>query len=130
MRVAAGLFDLGRRVFRPPETLRPLWGQPVAVLVQIHQREGCAYPLVVFPDAPIAHLGKSEDALEDAEWMLDFGSHASFDCVLALGLFVNVVFVFGPARSHILRLGCGCANRLGLALIAAIAPHLALLAVQ
>ena len=57
------------------ETLRPLRGQPVAVLVQIHQREGRTDPLVVFPDAPIAHLYESEDTLENAERMLHFGSN-------------------------------------------------------
>ncbi|MGA2572489.1 MAG: hypothetical protein ABSF23_18425 [Terracidiphilus sp.] len=32
--------------------------------VDIRQREGRAQPLVVLPDAPIAHLGKSEDSLD------------------------------------------------------------------
>ena len=59
---------------RPQETLRPLRGQPVAVLVQVHQREGRAQPLVVFPDTAIAHLGESENSFEDAERMLGLGS--------------------------------------------------------
>jgi hypothetical protein len=42
MRVAACLFDLCRPVFRPPETLRPLRSQPVAMQIQVHQREGRA----------------------------------------------------------------------------------------
>src|ERR1039458_397945 len=63
-------------VFRPPETLRPLRGQPVAVLVQVHQCEGRAQPLVVFPDAPITNLGKSEDALEDAKRMFHSGPYS------------------------------------------------------
>jgi hypothetical protein len=86
--------------------------------------------LVVFPDAPIAHLGKSEDALQDAKRMLDPGSHSSLGCVLALGLFVNIVLVSGPAASHILCLGRGCADGFALALIGAIAPYFALFAVQ
>jgi hypothetical protein len=77
-------------LFRPQETLRPLRGQPVAVLVQVHQREGRAQPLVIFPDAPVAHLGKSEDTLEDAKRMLDFGSHAGLGGVLALGFFIHI----------------------------------------
>jgi hypothetical protein len=36
-------------VFRPPETLRPLSGQAIAVLVKIDQGEGRAKPLVVLP---------------------------------------------------------------------------------
>ena len=65
---------------------------------------------MVFPDAPIAHLGKSEDALQDAKRMLDPGSHSSLGRVLALGLFVNIVLVSGPAASHILCLGRGGAH--------------------
>jgi hypothetical protein len=42
VRPAGGLFDLWRPILRPPETLRPLRGQPVAVLVQVHQGEGRA----------------------------------------------------------------------------------------
>src|SRR5260370_22926585 len=30
-------------------------------LVVFHQREGCAQPLVVLPQPPVAHFGKSED---------------------------------------------------------------------
>ena len=36
MRVAASLFRLCEAIFRPQETLRPLRGQPVAVLVQVY----------------------------------------------------------------------------------------------
>src|SRR5208283_6034622 len=102
-------------VFRPPETLRPLRGQPVAVLVQVHQREGRAQPLVVFPDAAIAHLGKSEDALEDAERMLHLRSNSGLGRVLALGFFVYIVLVFGATASHVLCLGSGLMDRLALA---------------
>ena len=63
-------------VYRPQEALRPQRGQPVALQVQAHQREGCAEPLMVLPDAPVAHLGESENLLEDAKRMFDFGSHA------------------------------------------------------
>src|SRR5208283_3056161 len=94
-------------VFRPPETLRPLRGQPVAVLVQVHQREGRAQPLVVFPDTAIAHLGKSEDSFEDAERMLDSGSDSGLGGVFALSLFIYIVLEFRPAASHILRLRRG-----------------------
>jgi hypothetical protein len=72
--VFAFLISGGR--FPASETLRPLRGQPVAVLVQVDQREGRAQPLVIFPDATVTNLGKSEDTLQDAKRMLDFGSHA------------------------------------------------------
>jgi hypothetical protein len=54
------------------------------VLVQIHQRESGTDPLVVFPDAPIAHPYESEDTLENAERMLHFGSNSGLGRVLAL----------------------------------------------
>src|SRR5450755_916589 len=130
MWVAACLFRLREAFFRPQETLRPLRGQPVAVLVQVHQREGRAQPLVVFPDATVTNLGKSEDTLQDAKWMLDFGSHAGLGGVLALGFFIYIILVLGPAASHILCLRRGGVNGLGLTLIATIAPYLALFAVQ
>ena len=69
MCVAACLFGLGEVIFRPSETLRPLRGQPVAVLVQVDQREGRTQPLVIFPDATVTNLGKSEDTLQDAKRM-------------------------------------------------------------
>ena len=47
-RVAAGLFRLCEGVSRPQETLRPLRGQPVAVLVGVYQREGGTQPLWFF----------------------------------------------------------------------------------
>src|ERR1017187_2606665 len=117
-------------VFRPPQTLCPLRGQPVAVLVQVHQREGRAQPLVVFPYASVAHLGKSEDALQNAKRMFHSGSNSSLGGVLAPRFFIHIVLVFRPAASHILRFRCGSADRFALALICAIAPYLALFAVQ
>src|SRR5450432_770081 len=130
MRIAACLCGLCEAVFLPLETLRPLRDQPVAVLVQIHQREGSAQPLVIFPDATVTNLGKSEDTLQDAKRMLDFGSHAGLGGVLALGFFIYIILVLGPAASHILCLRRGGVNGLGLSLIATIAPYLALFAVQ
>ena len=87
-------------------------------------------PLVVFPDASVAHPGKSKDPLQDAKRMLDFGPDSGLGGVLALGFLIHMVLVSGPAASHILRLRRSSANRLGLALIAAIAPYLALFTVQ
>ena len=80
-------------IFRPLETLRPLRGQPVAVLVQVHRREGRAQPLMVFPDASVAHLGKSKDTFQDAERMLYLGSNSGLGGVLALGFFIHIVIL-------------------------------------
>ena len=85
---------------------------------------------MILPDAAVANLGKSEDTLQDAKWMLDLGSNSGLGCVLSLGFFIHIVLVFRPPTSHILRLRCGCTNRLSLALIAAVAPYLALFAMQ
>ena len=63
------------------------------MLVQVDQCEGRAQPLVIFPDATVANFGKSEDTLQDAKRMLDFGSHAGLGGVLALGLFVCITIV-------------------------------------
>jgi hypothetical protein len=117
-------------VFRPAETLRPLGGQPVAVLVEIHQREGRAQPLMVLTYAPVAHLGKSEDALQDAERMLHFGPNSRLSRVLAPGIFIHTVLVSGPAACHVLRLRSRCADNIPLSLIACVSPHFLLLAVQ
>ncbi len=90
--------------FRPAETLRPLGGQPVAVLVEIHQRKARAQPLMVLTYAPVVHLGKSEDALQNAERMLHFGSNSRLSRVFAPGIFILLVLVSSSAASHVLRL--------------------------
>ena len=87
--VAAGLFRLPEAIFRPQERLRPLRGQPVAVLVEVDQREGCTQPLVILADAAITNPGKSEDTLQDAKRIPHPGSHAGLGSVLALGLFLD-----------------------------------------
>lgn len=70
--------------FRSPNTLRPQKGQPLAVLVEIHQCEGRQQPLMVVLDAAIAHLGVLEDPLENAEGPLHLGAHAGVVAILAL----------------------------------------------
>src|SRR5271157_4071643 len=72
----------------------------------------------------------SEDTLEDAKRMFHFGPNSRLSRVLAPGFFIHMILVSGPAASHILCLRRGSANSFSLALIAAIAPYLALLAVQ
>ena len=85
---------------------------------------------MVLPYAPVAHLGKSEDALQNAERMFYFRPDSRLSRVLAPRFFVHMVLVSGSAASHILRLRRGSAYGLRLPLIAAVAPYLALLAVQ
>src|ERR1035437_4911132 len=111
-------------VFRPPETLRPLRGQPVAVLVQVQQREGRAQPLVVLMQTPVAHLCKSEVTLQNTKWMLHLGPDSGLGRILALGFFVYIVLEPGPAAGHILRLGRGLMNRFRLPLITGVSPML------
>lgn len=53
--------------FRPLETLRPEWGQVVAVLVEIDQREGDQQPIMILLQAAITHFGISKHMLQDAE---------------------------------------------------------------
>ena len=42
-----GLFLSLEAAFRPPGTLRPQRGQPLAVLVEVNQRKGSQQPLVI-----------------------------------------------------------------------------------
>ena len=114
-RVAAGLFRLCEAVFRLHRDTTPFAGPAgcgvgTDLPARIYQREGGTQPLVVFPDASIAHLGESKDTLQDAKRMLHLGSHAGLGRVLAPGCFIHTVLVSGPAASHILRFRCGCAD--------------------
>ena len=101
----------------------------MAVLVEVHQCEAGAQPVVVLLNAPVSHLVEAEDALQDSERVLHLGSDPRLGRVLALGLFVHTVLELGAAAGHVLRVRCGLADSLALPLIACIAPHLALLAV-
>ena len=60
-------FGISGGIFRPPETLRPQRGQPLTVLVEIDQGQGRQMPVVILHDTAIAHLGITEDSLQDAE---------------------------------------------------------------
>src|ERR1035438_6076478 len=62
-----GLFIISGGRFRPSETLRPQRDQTLAVLIEVNQRKGRQQPLMVLLQSAIAHLGVSEDALQDAE---------------------------------------------------------------
>lgn len=124
-------FSLGRPFFGPPpDTLRPEWEQPFAVMVEIHQREGGQQPLVVFLQAAIARFGKSKHPLQDAEGPLHLRPHPGLGAVLSSLLFIPAAPVSGSPRGHVLRMRSRLANRTALSLIPAVAPHLPLLTMQ
>jgi len=117
-------------IFRPSDALRPERGQMFAVEVEVHQREVCAQPVVVLRDPPIAQLVEAEDAFQDTEHMFYFCSYSRLSCVLTSSYFVHIVLELRPAAGHVLGVRRGLADRLRLALIAAVAPYFSLLAVE
>ena len=117
-------------IFRSTDALLREPREPFAVHVEVDQREVRAQPVVVFGDASVSRLVEAEDPLQDAEDMLHLGPHTGLGRVLPFGLFVDVVLELGPLAGHILGEWGGLFDGLGLALIAAVAPHLALFAVQ
>jgi len=98
--------------------------------VEIDQGEAGAQPVMVLRDPPVSHLVEAEDAFQDAEHMFYFCSYFRLSCVLSSRFFVHIVFELRPATGHILRVRRGLVDRIRLALIATVAPYLALLAVQ
>src|SRR5579884_4554228 len=80
-------------------------GESSAVLVEVRQRKPRTQPLVILLQAAIAHLGKSEHALEDAERPLHPGAYAGLGPVPALLLFMDFSLALHPARGHVLRSG-------------------------
>src|ERR1035437_5270262 len=117
-------------VFQPLDTLRPQHGQASAVHVEVHQGEVRAQPIMVLRDAPVSRLVEAEDALEDAEHVFYFRSYFRLSRVLAACFFVDIVLELGPAAGPVMSVRRCLADRFRLALIAAVAPHLAFLAVQ
>src|SRR6188474_934819 len=66
--------------------------QSTANHVQIGQRAGHEQSIGIFHEPAIAHLGETEDALDNQERMLDFGTHLRLRGVLRLlGLRQRVV---------------------------------------
>jgi hypothetical protein len=65
-----------------PGTLRLQEDQPLAVLVEVHQREGGAQVIVVLLQAPEPDLHKSKDSLQDAKRMLHLSSHPGLGPIL------------------------------------------------
>src|ERR1035437_395317 len=134
MRFARPRFASPEAVSWSPETLRPQRGQlrnqPFAMLVKIDQSEGRQMPVVILHDAAIAHLGITEDTLQDAKRPLHLGSNSRLSPVLALLVFIHTLPGLHAPIGHILRLGSSSMNRLGLSLITRIAPDFLFIAVQ
>jgi hypothetical protein len=117
-------------VLRSTDTLHPQWGQPLAVHVKVHQREGGAQVIVVRLQTLEASFYESEDTLQYAERMFHLGSHSGLGRVLSPLYLIYSFSVSGAARGHVLGMRRDGANRLSLPLITSIAPHLALLTMQ
>ena len=86
--------------------------------------------MVVLGDAPVAHLVEAEDALHDAEDMLYLGPHARL--TLFFFLCNSSTSALNFVNLQVISWACGAVSRIGfgLALIAAVAPYLAFLAMQ
>lgn len=62
--------------------------------------------------------------------MLHLGRHIELAPVLLFLQLIDIVLEPGPLAGHVLRLRCGFFDHVGLTLIASVAPHLGLLAMQ
>src|ERR1017187_3644052 len=58
--------------------------QSMANSIEIGQRTGHEQSIGILHETAIAHLGETEDALDDQERMLDFGAHLRLGGVLRL----------------------------------------------
>ncbi len=76
---------------------------------------------MVLGQATVPHPVEAEDALQDAERMLDPGPHARFGPVLLPLELVDVLLESGSAAGHVLRSGRSLLDGFGLPLVAAIA---------
>jgi len=84
----------------------------LAVLVEIHQGEPGAQPVVILPDVSISGLVEAEDAHQNSEGMLHFGSDPQLGRVLAFGFFVHMVLENGTAAGQVMSCACGAALRM------------------
>jgi hypothetical protein len=112
------------------QTLRRQAQQRPTQLIPIDQGASDVQSLGVLGDAAIAHFGKTEDALEDQERMLDPGAHARFIAVLALLNDIDPVPVTVTPMRHVPRSRRVFSYDCALFLIGRVAPHAALPAVQ
>src|ERR1035437_950868 len=100
------------------------------MLVKIDQSEGCQMPMVILQDAAIAHLGITEDTLQDAKGPFHLRSNSRFSPVLALLVFIHALLGLHAPVGHVLRLGRGLVYLLCLPLVARVSPDLLLIAVE
>src|SRR6266852_8142064 len=109
---------------RLAETLRPRYCQPLAVQIQVHQREAGAQPMMVLLNPSVSHLLEAEDALQDPKRMFYLGSHSGLHPVLGLLYLIHTVLVSHSSAGHVLRLRSRLPDRLSLSLIPAVAHTL------
>ena len=88
------------------------------MLVEIDQSEGRQMPVMIFHDAAIAHLGITEDTLQDTKRPLHLGSNSRLSPVLALLIFIHALLGPHAPVLHILSLGRGLVYLLCLPLVA------------
>ena len=109
-------------------TLRRKPQQRSAQLKDIHQRARDVQPLGIFGDAAIAHVGKTKEALEHQEGMLDLGANARFAAVLALLNHVDPAAVAIPPMRHVAGSPRARVNDGALSLIRRVTPNAGFLA--
>ena len=90
--------------------------------VQIGQRTGHEQSIGILHEPAIAHFGETEDALDDQERMLDFGSHPRLRGVLRLLGRREWVVSRGLVVGKVQSLGCLLLDDLGLTGVRRVAP--------
>lgn len=103
--------------------------QAFAVEIQVDEREAGAEPVMVFGLAALADLVEVEDKFKFPERMDHLDAHTRLTATLLLLLVIHPILISGSLAGHVLSLGLGCMDRLGLALVISAALHLVLLAI-
>jgi hypothetical protein len=99
-------------------------------LKDVHQCASHIQPLGILRDAAIAHLGKSEDAFEHQERMLDTSADTGLVAIFAPLQPIDTLLVSVAPMGHVRGARCMPMNHIGLPLIGRVAPHPRLFAVQ
>src|SRR6266540_4762257 len=113
------------------DPLRPLSSKQMpARHEQIGQCTGHEQAIGILRDAAVAHLVESEDALQNANGVLDLGTNARFGSILQSILSRELAIAPRFGLSEVVGVWGGRANRLGLAAVSGIAVDASLSAVQ
>jgi hypothetical protein len=104
--------------------------QLTPLCVEVNKRKADLQPVEVLGNAAIVHLAEPEDASENAEGMFHMGTHPGLCAILGHFFSAERQSAVTAMMGEILYLRCGCADRLALALLCAIAPHARFLAMQ